>query len=165
MLPRVAMEARAAADPELRFSPAGMAVCSLRLVCSDRVKDPDSGEWKDGRTLWLDATCFRALAENVVESVVKGDLLTVTGKLQTDEWEDRETGAKRSKVTLLADTVAVSLAFRTVKHGEGQAQRTQGQSGQQGHAGQAGHAGSQRPPADDPWATGPSSGSADDPPF
>jgi len=40
----------------------------------------------------------------------------VTGKIRTEEWNDRETGEKRSKVSLIADAVAVSLQFRPVPH-------------------------------------------------
>jgi len=49
--------------------------------------------------------------------VVKGDLVVVTGKLKTDEWQDRDSGQKRSKIVLIADTVSVSLAFRQIPHG------------------------------------------------
>jgi single-strand DNA-binding protein len=150
----MSVEARVVEDPELRFTAAGMAVGKLRLVASDRKKNPDSGQWEDGKSLWIDVTMFKQLAENTVESVTKGDLVVVTGKLSTDEWTDRETGAKRSKITMVADTVAVSLAFRTVRHGEGRAARAGGQpSGQS--------------VTDDPWSSAPVSprGFADDPPF
>ena len=150
MLPVVQMEARAAADPELRFASSGIAVARIRTVCSSR-KRQDDGTWVDDKNCWLDVTCFKKLAENVAESVAKGDLLVITGKLQTDEWEDKDTGAKRSQIKMIADTVAVSLAFRTVRHGEGKAERSTG------------------PDDDDPFAT-PSSQSgqsaqSDDPPF
>ena len=149
MLPLVTIEGRVVADPELRFSNSGVAVGKLRLVASSRKKN-ESGEWVDDKTLWLDTTMFKQLAENTVESVVKGDLVTVVGRLQTEEWTTQE-GEKRSKIALIADSVAVSLAFRTVKHGEGRSQRPSGQGAR---------------PAEDPWATGPSGGnSADDPPF
>lgn len=152
MLPMVTVEGRVAGEPELRFAPSGMAVGKLRLVASSRKKN-DAGEWVDDKTLWIDATMFRQLAENVVESVVKGDLVTVVGKLQTDEWEDKDTGAKRSKITMIAESVAVSLQFRTVKHSEGRSSRP---------------ASGGASVTDDPWATGPaqpSGGFADDPPF
>lgn len=149
MLPVVTIpEARVVNDPELRFSPSGMAVGKFRVVCNG-VKKGEDGKWvDDGRVLWMSVTCFRGMAENCAESLRKGDLVSVTGKLQTDEWET-ENGEKRSSIGLVADEVAVSLKFRTVRHGEGQAQR------------------SASPPESDPWAsTGSSSvGSQDEPPF
>src|SRR5262245_28111988 len=80
MLPRVTIEGRAVADSELRFSQSGTAVGRIRLVASDRRKNPESGEWEDGDQLWIDVTCFKQLAENVAAAVLKGDLGTVVGK-------------------------------------------------------------------------------------
>lgn len=118
MLPRITLEGRVVADPGLTFGKSGTAVCKMRLVAADRRLNQQSGEWEDGDTLWMDVTCFKQLAENVVESVVKGDLVIVTGKIRTEEWDDRDTGAKRSKVAMIADTVSASLQFRTIPHGE-----------------------------------------------
>jgi len=153
MLPQVTIEGRVVEDPELRFSPSGMAVGKVRLV-ADQKKKTDSGEWVDDKVLWITATCFKQLAENMVESVAKGDLVTVVGKLQTDSWETAA-GDKRSMITVVANSVAVSLAFRTVRHGEGRSERPAQQGGAQ----------ARQQPAPDPWASGPSGGSADDPPF
>jgi single-strand DNA-binding protein len=111
MLPSVSMECRATADPELRFGPSGTAVAKIRTASSKRKQD-DNGQWVDDKVCYLDVTCFGKVAENVAESVVKGDQLVITGTLQTDEWNDRETGEKRSKIACTAWTVAVSLATR-----------------------------------------------------
>jgi single-strand DNA-binding protein len=119
-LPRFAVDGRLAAEPELRFSQAGKAVARLRVVASDRRKNQNTGEWEDGDTLWLDVTCFDKLAENVCESVIKGDLILVSGKLRTEEWTDRDSNQKRSKITMVADSVAASLQFRQIPHGSSQ---------------------------------------------
>jgi single-strand DNA-binding protein len=115
VLPRVAIDGRLAADPELRFGTSGTPIANLRLVASDRRLNQASGEWEDGDVLWIDVTCFKQLAENVVESFTKGDLVLVYGKLKTDEWQDRE-GGKRSKIMLIADAVGASVQFRTLPH-------------------------------------------------
>src|SRR6188768_607385 len=106
----VTMEGRLVTDPELRFSPSGMAVGKFRLV-SDQKKKNEAGEWVDDKTLWLQVTCFKTLAENCVDSLAKGDLVVVTGRLQTDEWET-ETGDKRSATVLVANNLGPSLMFR-----------------------------------------------------
>jgi single-strand DNA-binding protein len=116
-LPRGAVECRLAAEPELRFSQAGKAIARLRVVASDRRRNEQTGEWEDSDSLWLDVTCFDKLAENVCESLVKGDLLLVVGRWRTDEWTDRESGQKRSKITLIADAAGPSLQFRVTPHG------------------------------------------------
>lgn len=142
MLPTVQGEFRVVADPELRFSPSGVAVGNIRLVASSR-KQVD-GEWVDDKTCWIDCTVFKQTAENLVDSVTKGDLVTVTGRLQTDEWEDKD-GNKRSKTVMIADSIGPSLRFRSAPHGA-QAARQQGADA----------------PGEDPWATPPADGQ---PPF
>lgn len=121
-LPLVTIEGRVVADPELRFAPSGIAVGSFRIVASSRKKN-EQDEWVDDKTLWMGVTCFKSLAENVAESVAKGDLVVVTGRIYTDEWQTPE-GEKRTAVKLNADTVSVSLQFRTVPHGGGRTERT-----------------------------------------
>lgn len=137
MLPKITIDGRLAAEPELRFGQTGTAVCRLRVVTSDRRKNDTTGEWVDGDSLWLDVTAFGKLAENVVESVAKGDLLLVSGRLKTDEWTDRDSGAKRQKIVLIADAVGVSLQFRQVPHGGGPQNRQAPQHSVQGPTQQA----------------------------
>lgn len=145
-LPLIHMEGTVVADPELRFAPSGVAVGSFRMVANGRKFDKDKNEWVDDKVLWMRVVCFRQLAENVVESLRKGDLAMVIGKISTDEWEDKD-GVKRSAVQLVADSVGASLQFRTVAHGSGRAERTP--------------AGATAGP--DPWATG--GGQPEEPPF
>jgi single-strand DNA-binding protein len=106
-----------AAEPELRFSQTGTAILRLRVVSSDRKKNDATGEWEDSDTLWLDVTAFNKLAENCAESITKGDLVLIQGKLRTEEWTDRESGDKRSKIAMIADVIAASLVFRVIPHG------------------------------------------------
>ena len=110
------IEGRLAAEPELRFSNSGIAICRLRVVAADRRMNQQSGEWEDGDTLWIDVTAFKQLAENIVESFTKGDLVMVFGKIKTEEWEDRDSGGKRSKIAMVADAVGASVQFRTLPH-------------------------------------------------
>ena len=95
-------EFRAAADPEIRFSPSGTAVGSVRAVASKKKKNESTGEWEDDKTCWIRVTCFKQLAENLVESISKGDSFIVTGKMSTDEWEDKD-GNNRISVEVVAD--------------------------------------------------------------
>lgn len=143
-LPLVTMEGTVVNDPELRFSPSGVAVGSFRMVANGRKFDKDKNEWVDDKVLWMRVVCFRQLAENAVESLRKGDLAVVVGKISTDEWTDDQ-GQKRSALQLLADSVSASLQFRSIPHGSGRAERTSADA-----------------PTEDPWATG---GSSVDPPF
>lgn len=140
--PRVTIEGKLVYDPELRFAASGTPVCSMRLVASDRRKNTQTDEWEDGDTLWIDVTAFKQLGEHCAESLQKGDLVLVHGKIKTEEWE--RDGEKRSKVAVLADSVGAALQFRTLPHGTGRTERTQSGSA-----------------PEDPWA----SPSTEDPPF
>lgn len=91
-------------DPELRFTPGGMAVASFGLAWNRRKQDGDD------EVSFFDVTCFRDLAENVAESVAKGTRVIIYGTLQQRSWETQE-GDKRSKVEILADEVAPSLKW------------------------------------------------------
>lgn len=156
MLPRITVEGRLASDPDLRYSPSGTAMARMRVVAVDRRRNQQTQEWEDGDTLWLDATAFNKLAENLVESVQKGDLIILTGKIKTEEWNDRESGQKRSKIAMVVDTVGASLAFRVLPHaGAAHAQRAANP------VNQAYGAGDPSTRRSDPWGTG----QGDEPPF
>lgn len=116
MLPVVTIEARLVEDPELKFTPSGVATARLRLVAQDRTRN-DDGKWEDNpdRILWINAICWRDMAEHVGESLSKGDLVMVTGKLRTNSWEDRE-GNKRSVIEVADAEVGASLRFRSFPH-------------------------------------------------
>ena len=100
-------------DPELRFTPQGVAVANFRLAVSRRVKD-EGGQWKDGETSFFRISCWRQLAENVAESLTRGSRTMVAGRLRMRQWETQE-GEKRSVVEIEADEVGPSLKWATAK--------------------------------------------------
>jgi single-strand DNA-binding protein len=100
-------------DPELRFTPQGVAVANFRIAVSRRVKD-ESGQWKDGETSFFKVNCWRQLAENVAESLTRGSRTMITGRLRMRQWETQE-GEKRSVVEIEADEVGPSLKWATAK--------------------------------------------------
>ena len=129
------------AAPEIRYSQAGVPIASGTVASTDRYMDRQSNEWRDGKNLFVRWSAFKDLAENIAASMLdKGAQVTVTGKLHTREYEDRE-GNKRSSMELEVTDFAVSL-----KRATAQVTRTTSQGGQGGH--QTSNAG-----AGDPWAT------------
>ena len=99
-------------DPELRFTPGGAAVANFRLAVTPRVKDGDG--WRDGEPSFFPVTVWRQLAENVAESLSKGDRVMVAGQLRQRTCETPERD-KRSTVEVQADEVGPSLRWATAR--------------------------------------------------
>ena len=115
------------AAPEIRYSQAGVPIASGTVASTDRYMDRQSNEWRDGKKLFVRWSAFKDLAENIAASMLdKGAQVTVTGKLHTREYEDRE-GNKRSSMELEVTDFAVSL-----KRATAQVARTERQAGQGG---------------------------------
>lgn len=75
-------------DPELRYTPQGDAVCDFSIAVNDRKRDK-SGEYQDVTT-WYRITTWRKLAENASKYLAKGRQVYIEGRLQVDEWQDRD---------------------------------------------------------------------------
>ena len=90
-------------DPELRHTPSGMAVCSLRLAVNTRRKDHATGEWTE-KPNYFDITVWGQQGENCAQYLAKGRPVGVQGKLTWREW-DAQDGTKRQSVEVVADNV------------------------------------------------------------
>lgn len=133
-LPTIHGEFGVVSDPEIRFTQAGSCVLALRLIAKKRVRD-SNGEWTDGPTpLFIDCTIFGKVAENTAESVKKGSSVVISGVLEQQEWEDKTTGEKRSKVAIIADEVGVSTRWKKVVEDDGTTTRKDSFAGSEGAA-------------------------------
>ena len=90
-------------DPELRATPSGTSVCSLRVAVNDRVKDPNTGEWGD-KANYFDVDVFGGQGERCAQYLARGRQVAVSGRLRWREWETQD-GQKRQAVSILADNV------------------------------------------------------------
>ena len=95
-------------DPELRWTQSGAPVADFTVASTPRSFDRQSGEWKDGETLFMRCSVWREMAENVGESLRKGMRVIVTGRLVQRSFETRE-GERRTVVELQVDEVGPSL--------------------------------------------------------
>ena len=100
---RVILVGNLTRDPELRALPSGTAVCGLRIAVNDRMKDKNTGEWRD-QPNYFDVDVFGSQAENCAKYLVKGRQIAVEGRLRWREWESQD-GQKRSAVSVAADNV------------------------------------------------------------
>ncbi|WP_433664735.1 single-stranded DNA-binding protein [Nocardia sp. CA-128927] len=102
------------ADPELRFTPAGVAVANFTVASTPRYFDRTTNEWKDGEALFMRCSIWREAAENLAESLTRGARVLVSGRLKQRNWTDAE-GNKRNSVELDVDEVGPSLRYATAK--------------------------------------------------
>jgi single-strand DNA-binding protein len=102
------------ADPDLRFTPSGVAMAKFTVASTPRVFDKATNEYKDGEPLFLTCTAWRDLAEHAAESLHKGTRVVVVGRLRLSRWETDE-GEKRSAYGLDVDEIGPSLRFANAK--------------------------------------------------
>lgn len=138
MLPTITIDGRLVADPELRFTQGGKAVCSFRVAASDSKKDA-SGNWETTEQIFIGISLWEAEAEVAAEHYMKGDRVVVTGRIYEREYE-ASNGEKRKSLELKFPTIAKKIA---APRGE--------------------RASAPAPASNDPWAT--VAPHADQPPF
>lgn len=85
-------------DPELKYSQGGTAICEFGLAVN-------SGTKENPETYFADCVCFGKTAENLPRFTQKGSCVLVDGRLRLEQWEDRQTGAKRSKTRIIANVI------------------------------------------------------------
>jgi single-strand DNA-binding protein len=93
-------------DPELRYTPNGVAVCDFRLAVTPRVKMADG--YFDKETIWFKLACWKGLAENVAATLKKGDKVVVHGRLQQETYE-RKDGTTGLNLVLKVDAIGPDL--------------------------------------------------------
>lgn len=101
------------ADPELTYGESGIAHTKLRVAVNQRVQGAD-GVWHDGEPVFHNVSAFRNLAENVANSLHKGDPVTVAGELEFRSYE--KDGERREARRIVADNVGPDLRFGTAAY-------------------------------------------------
>lgn len=128
--------------PELRFTAAGKAVANFTVAVSKRVKDGQ--EWKDGPSSFYRCSIWDQAAENMTESLTKGQRVIVVGEIAQRSYETNS-GEKRSVFEVTATEVGPSLKWAIAK-----VEKTGNRAGIGG-----GYAPKKPEPADDPWSSEP----------
>lgn len=89
-------------DPELRYTPKGTAVAKLGLAINRQWKD-EAGNQKEEVT-FVDVDAFGRQAEVISQYVKKGRPILVEGRLKLDQWDDKQTGQKKSRLGVVLET-------------------------------------------------------------
>jgi len=112
------------ADPQVKYTQSGQAVCELRLAINESWTDKATGQKKES-TLWISVELWGKLAELAGQYLAKGKSVLIGGKLKEDSWTTTD-GAKRSKVIVKGET----MQFLGGKDRELQRQETSGEESQ-----------------------------------
>lgn len=89
-------------DPELRHIPSGTAVCEIGLAVNRFWFDKQTNTRKE-ETTFVDVTLWGRDAEVAAEYLTKGRSVLIEGRLQLDQWDDKQTGQKRSKLRVVCE--------------------------------------------------------------
>ena len=101
---RVVLVGNLTRDPELRHTPSGTAVCSLRLAVNTRRKDGATGEWTE-KPNYFDITVWGSQGENCAQYLSKGRPVGIDGRLDWREWDATDGSGKRQAVQIIAESV------------------------------------------------------------
>lgn len=104
----VSIVGNAVSDPERRTTATGVAVTNFRFACSSRSQDRETGRWRDGPSSYFQVSCWRELADNVAQSVVKGQPVIVQGFLR-QRVHQREDGTRTKYTDIEARAVGHDL--------------------------------------------------------
>lgn len=85
-------------DADLRYTWASQPICEMRIASSRKTPEGES-------VIYTDVSLWGKRAEAVSKYLTKGKPLFVEGRLQLDEWDDKDTGQKRSKLKVVADNI------------------------------------------------------------
>lgn len=89
-------------DPELRYTPKGVAIAKLGLAVNRSWRDTASNELKEEVT-FIDITAFGKQAETLGQYMKKGSPILIEGRLHLNSWEDKQTNQKRSKLEVVLE--------------------------------------------------------------
>ena len=87
-------------DPEVKYSPSGTPIAKFSIATNEKFKDRN-GQWQE-RVEWHAIVAWQRLAEIVGEFVTTGSKVYIEGKLQTSNWEDRQSGQTKYRTEIVA---------------------------------------------------------------
>lgn len=149
-LPDINVAGTLVADPELKYTPSGVAVANFTVAANDRRFNKDTNQWEDAGATFLRCSLWREPAEHAAESLTKGARVLLSGRLRQREWDDQDSGQKRYAFEVDVTEIGPSLRWATAKVTKATRNGTGGAAA-----------------ATDPWASAPPSTAPvpDEPPF
>jgi single-strand DNA-binding protein len=90
-------------DPELRYAPSGTAIAKFGLAVNRKWKDSQTNEMKEEVT-FVDIDAFGRQAETIGQYLKKGRPILIEGRLKLDQWDDKQTQQKRSRLGVILES-------------------------------------------------------------
>jgi single-strand DNA-binding protein len=104
-LNKVMIIGRLGADPEMRYTPSGSPVTTLRVAAGRQWRD-GGGEQRE-ETEWFSVVAWNKLAEICSQYLTKGSRVYIEGRLQTRSWDDQQSGQTRYKIEVIASDMII----------------------------------------------------------
>ena len=105
----ITVHGRLTRDPEVRFANSGTAIGSTSIAVNERVKDKDTGQYKDGDASFFNVVAFGQMAEMMAETLAKGDLVLASGVMKMRTYE--KDGEKKTAWEITLDDIGKSLKW------------------------------------------------------
>lgn len=97
------------ADPELKNTSNGLAVVNITIASTPSKFDKTTSQWVDGQTLFMRATAWRTMAEQIAASMKKGEKVIALGRLVAESYKDKD-GNDRTATRLDLDSIGIDLS-------------------------------------------------------
>lgn len=107
----IGLHGRMTRDPELRTTNSGKMVASFGIAENKRVFDKDTNTWTDSDPTFYDCSAFGPQAENIIETLSKGQLVVVAGLHRQRQWKDKD-GNNRTSWEVIVDGIGSSLKWK-----------------------------------------------------
>lgn len=101
MLNKVMLIGNLGRDPEVRSTPSGQNVASFSLATNRKWKDRDGN--RQEQTEWHNIVCWGRQAEIAGQYLTKGKQIYVEGRIQTQSWDDKQSGEKKYRTEIVCD--------------------------------------------------------------
>ncbi len=131
---RIIVAGRLTRDPELVYTHARKPICKCSVANSRRFRVDGKDGWQE-ETTFFEVVIFGPMAEGIGKRGAKGHPVLVEGRMRLNEWEDKQTGQKRSRLELVAERISPLEWHGTGKVDDGTASRpaAQTQSNDEGY--------------------------------
>lgn len=97
------------ADPDIKNTSSGLAVVNITIASTPSKFNKNTSQWEDGQTLFMRATAWRTMAEQIGATMKKGDKVIALGKLIAETYKDKE-GNDRTSTRLDLESIGLDLS-------------------------------------------------------